>query len=491
MEELIFFESIDKTLEDFYLQIEHKARKIIVDFGDLNINPQFLNFMLKLQRISNNSSIELYFIISNEESLKLLMTQGYKKYFNIIKTRKEYENLKIYSKYQIYLYDDNDYSLNLIEDILIREGFKVKIDNENGFESIKDGKVDCKVIILDFNKNILEKIEVIKKIKNRSENIAIILMVNENAVEKGLETMKYGVEEVIKKPFKRDEFLNTVKRIIIENDLKDENQRLIDKVIKREAELSKLYSNLENELKLASDIQQNIMPPKKNLFKDYEIEYLFEPSQDIGGDFCDILSLDDNKFAVVFADISGHGIPASLLSSMLKVYIMNYAYQNTNTNHLMELLNEEIIKVFPKGKFVSLFYLIIDTETNKMRYCKASQENALFYSHNNNEIIELKTEGQVLGLFSKKLFPEAVHFEEKEIEFNVMDRLLLFTDGITEAENNSEEYYGIDRLKGVVWNNINDPEILQKIRQDLKNFTNLNRLEDDLTLLTIRRIANN
>ena len=88
MEELIFFESIDKTLADFYLHMEHKARKIIIDFGDLNINPQFLNFMLKLQRISNNSSIELYFIISNEESLKLLMTQGYKKYFNIIKTKK-------------------------------------------------------------------------------------------------------------------------------------------------------------------------------------------------------------------------------------------------------------------------------------------------------------------------------------------------------------------------------------------------------------------
>jgi serine phosphatase RsbU (regulator of sigma subunit) len=66
----------------------------------------------------------------------------------------------------------------------------------------------------------------------------------------------------------------------------------------------------------------------------------------------------------------------------------------------------------------------------------------------------------------------------------------LFTDGITEAESKSEEYYGIDRLKGVVWNNLEDPEILQKIRQDLKDFTNVNRLEDDLTLLTIRRISN-
>ena len=343
---------------------------------------------------------------------------------------------------------------------------------------------------MNFNKNISEKIDVIKQIKNSTENIAIILMVNENTVEKGLETMKYGVEEVIKKPFKREEFLNSIKRIIVENNLKDENQKLIDKVIKREAELSKLYANLENELKLASDIQQNIMPPKKNTFKDYEIEYLFEPSQDIGGDFCDILSLDENKFAVVFADISGHGIPASLLSSMLKVYIMNYAYQNIKTNDLMELLNEEIIKVFPKGKFVSLFYLIIDTETNKMKYCKASQENALFYSSNQNEILELKTEGQVLGLFSKKIFPEAVNFEEKEIDFNIKDRLILFTDGITEAESKSEEYYGIDRLKGVVWNNLEDPEILQKIRQDLKDFTNVNRLEDDLTLLTIRRISN-
>ncbi len=489
MDDIILFETIDKTKEQFNLKINHNVENIIIDFGDLSLNPQFLNLMLEIQRISEINKKNVYFLNENEEFLRFLMIHGYKKYFNVLKNMTEYENRKKYADKKIYIYDDNAYSIDLIEDTLRKEGFSVISKNEEEFINFESNNMDdFRMFIVDVNTNIEIKTEKIKYIKDNFKNISIILLVNEGRTEITLNTIKYGVDEVVVKPFKRYEFINIINRIVLEYDLKKENQRLIDEIIKRESEISKLYSNLETELQLASDIQRNIMPSKVNKFKNYEIEYLFEPSQNIGGDFCDIIELSDSKVAVIFADISGHGIPASLLSSMLKVYIMNYAHQVQKTNELLDLINEEIIKVFPKGKFVSAFYLIIDLNENTMRYCKASQENGLFFKNDINEILELKTEGQILGLFSKKIFPDIINFEEKEIKFEENDRLILYTDGIIEAKNDQEEYYGLDRLKNIISENMNRKSILEIIRNDLEKFVNSKKLEDDLTLMTIYRV---
>ncbi|WP_368853489.1 PP2C family protein-serine/threonine phosphatase, partial [Streptobacillus moniliformis] len=89
--------------------------------------------------------------------------------------------------------------------------------------------------------------------------------------------------------------------------------------------IRKLYNEVSEELKLAGDIQKSLITSKKIDFGEYTCEYFIEPSMNIGGDFCDFIELNDEEFAIVFADISGHGIQTSLLSTMLKVLIYNNA----------------------------------------------------------------------------------------------------------------------------------------------------------------------
>lgn len=486
--EKILFENIEVSKKEIFNLFEKNEKKnILVDFGDYVIDPQILYFMLLIQREAILKNIDVVYIIKNEESFKKMLLEKYNKYFSIFKTYEEYTNLKRFIKFQVSNVNDDQFVRGLVTDILTNERFNVMEYNSRDFAKKTETEINEDVIILDYRDEKKKFFEIIKRIKSIDKNIPIILLSNETELEQALMTIRLGVNEIVRKPFKREEISNAVKRVAIESELVKENERLFKEIQKREKELTILYNNLEKELNLASDIQKSLMPKNDINFGEYRIRYIYKPSQNIGGDFCDILEIDENNFSVAFADISGHGIPASLLSTMLKVYILNYGFDIKDTSKLMEVLNEDVIKVFPRGKFISLFYLMIDFHTNKMKYCKASQESGYLLRAETNEIEELITEGQVLGLFSKIDFPDIVNFEEKEVTFEKGDKLLLYTDGIVEAKNLQDEYFGTDRIKEIFIKNKNSKNILEIIQSELFSFVESEKLEDDLTFLLIER----
>ena len=485
MEKLVF-EDIEISKKEISDLFEKGIEKnILVDFGDYIIDPQILYFMLSVQREALLKDINIVFIIKNEESFKKLMLEKYNKYFSIFRTYEEYTNLKRFIKFKISNVNNDQFVKELITNILINEGFNVTEYISRDF--FDKSEINEDVIILDYKDEKKNFFEIIKKIKSIDKNTPIILLSNDSELEQALMTIRLGVNEIVRKPFKREEISNAVKRVAVESELVKENERLFKEIQKREKELTVLYNNLEKELSLASDIQKSLMPKNDVNFGDYRIRYIYKPSQNIGGDFCDVLEIDENNFSVAFADISGHGIPASLLSTMLKVYILNYGFDIKDTSKLMEVLNEDVIKVFPRGKFISLFYLMIDFHANKMKYCKASQESAFLLRAGTNEIEELTTEGQVLGLFSKIDFPDIVNFEEKELIFENGDKLLLFTDGIVEAKGLSGEYFGTERIKKIFMENKDSDNVLETIQEELFSFVGGDKLEDDLTFLLIER----
>jgi sigma-B regulation protein RsbU (phosphoserine phosphatase) len=483
---IVIFNDIETSKREiFSLFEENTDDNIVIDFGDNFINPQILYFMLFIQREAVLKKISVIFIVGDEASFKKLLLEKYNKYFSIFNTYKEYENLKRFIKFKVANINNEKFIKELITNILTNERFNVTEYTSREFLDKK--RIDEDVVILDYRDEKKNFFEVIKRIKHLDKNIPVILLSNDGDLEQALTTIRLGVNEIVRKPFKREEMSNAVKRVAVESELVKENERLFREIQKREKELTILYNNLEKELNLASEIQKSLMPKNDLYFGDYRIRYIYKPSQNIGGDFCDILEIDENNFAVAFADISGHGIPASLLSTMLKVYILNYGYDIKNTAELTETLNEDVIKVFPKGKFISLFYLMIDFYSNKMKFCKAAQESAFLFRGNTGEIEELSTEGQVLGLFSKIDFPDIVNFEEKTTDFFKGDKLLLYTDGIVEARNSAGEFFGTERIKEILFKNRNSDNILDIILRELYDFTESYKLEDDLTFLLIER----
>lgn len=478
--EIIKFKNFEETLDEI-LKASKNKNKVLLNFSNIKITPKILSYMLKVLRISNKENFEVIYIIEDKESIEDKNLIESKRYFKIFNSIEEYNNLKVFSNFEVKIYDDNLYIRNLIKDELVRNGFSIKERNSSSFLNKKHECNSNSIYVLDFTTYREEKVREIKKIKEINKDSIIILIVFEDDVDYALDTMKYGVDRVVKRPIDVNYFVGMLKNMAISSNLKNENNRLINEVFDREKEISKLYNIVSQELKIAGDIQKSMLPPKKIKFNNYEIEYIFLPSMNIGGDFCDFIKINEDKFAVVFADISGHGISAALLSSMLKVLIYNHATKKETVSELLENINEEIIGVFPKGKFVSMFYLLVDTKNNIVQYSKASQEPGLIYRNDTNVVEELNSDGQILGLFSKKIF-ENLTFEEKSIKINNKDEILLYTDGIIEEMDNNGNYYGIERLKKQM-----KDSSLDDIINDLKKFIFKDSFDDDVTLLKIKR----
>lgn len=451
-----------------YLDIEKRIKRFssdydtfVIDLKNKEIDIEILNELLNIFRLCKLLNKEVIFLTLNEIDTDI------KKYIRIFKSYKEYKELGIYGTFQAKIYMNNEKLRNLLKDILLSNSFLVKERNESNFFN-KDHDSRMKdIYIVDFTNYKSEKEVEIKKIKAKNSDAIVVLVIDINARERALKMVEF-VDAIVEKPVDILNFINTIKKLANATNLKYENKELNDK-------LKLMLEGIENEISLAKDIQQSFLPKNNIHFNGYNITYLFKPSNEIGGDFCDVIFLENNRIAVIFADISGHGIPASLLFSMLRVYIREYAIKYDNTKELVECLNEKIIEVFPSGKFVSLFCMIIDTINNEIKYTKASQEPALLLD--NNKVIELETKGQVLGLFSKKDFPMLVNFEEKSINFKDDSVILLYTDGIIEAIKN-EKQYGIDKLKEEFLKNNKD---ISKIEKSLLEY----ELDDDLTLMTI------
>lgn len=479
--EIIYFRDLESSFEE--LKEKSKYKKIILfNLHSIVIDAKFLSYMLKIFRYGIKNDLEIIYITSNKENLRNNNVMEYRRFFKIFSSIEEYNKLKVFSSFEVKIYDDNLHIKNILKDELLFNGFRLKERNSLNFLKKEHDSRSTSIYIVDFEKYKEEKIEEIKKIKNKNIDSIIILTVFENDLDEALKIMKYGVDRVVKRPFDLKEFIDIIKSLAISNQLKKENEELIEKVFLREKEISSLYSSLNEELKIASDIQKSLLPNNKIIFNNYNIEYIFLPSMKIGGDFYEFIKLDDDRFAIIFADISGHGISAALLSSMLKVSLRNNAFKSNSISKILEKINEEIIEVFPKGKYISMFYLVLDTFKNQISYAKASQESALMYDENLDDIIELKAKGQILGMFSKKIFPN-LSFEEKVKEFNKNDKLVLYTDGIIEEVSETKEVYGLDRLKKFV-----KKANLEEIIDDLMKFSNKKQLNDDVTILKIERI---
>lgn len=337
MEKIIHYTNKVNTLSELVNAYEYD--RIIVDFGDIDISPEFLNYILKLFRESKKLNKDIIFLSRNEIDYDL------KKYFKIFKDYEQYKQLSVFTGFEVKLYMNNELVRNYLKNIFVQNGFITKERREQNFLNKEHDSRSKDIYIVDFDSYKKEKLQEIKKIKSKNNDSIVILLIDRDSTEQALKTITLGVDSIIEKPINIDEILETVKKLSISSNLKFENRKLNEKILN-------LYENLQKELNLAKDIQRNLLPQEHTHFNGYNIKYIFEPSQRVGGDFCDVITLDSDRLAIIFADISGHGIPASLLSSMLKAIIRTEIYKYKDANLFIEDLNEKIVNIFPKGNLL-------------------------------------------------------------------------------------------------------------------------------------------
>ncbi|MGE5340172.1 MAG: SpoIIE family protein phosphatase [Candidatus Omnitrophota bacterium] len=253
-------------------------------------------------------------------------------------------------------------------------------------------------------------------------------------------------------------------------------------VVEKLNRLAKMKQEYDFELDLASEFQKTFLPRKKDLaeFTGVTCDYIFVPLQKVSGDFIDITKLEESIYGYFISDISGHGVAAALISSMLKVFFSLYGKDVLSPELLYEILNQEFFTYLNSGEYFTSFYGIYFEEEKKFVYTNANHPSPLLLKVKTGDVVPLNSDGFFVGVFKD------TKFEEKEVFLETGDRILFYTDGVTEAKNASLEEFGEERLKELYRKeaHLNISDLIQTIKDTVFGFTG-GSIEDDFTLAII------
>ena len=243
---------------------------------------------------------------------------------------------------------------------------------------------------------------------------------------------------------------------------------------------------INKELQIARQIQSSILPREVPRMAGLDIAARYVPISAVAGDFYDFLPLDENRIGILVADVTGHGVPAALIASMLKVAFASQLPQADDPARVLTGLNRALCGKFEEH-FVTAAYAFFDCRAATLRYAGAGHPPLLVASQSGDQVREVEQNGLMLGLF-----PEAA-YETREISFRPGDRCILYTDGILEAGNATREEFGRPRLKKFLEAHHDVPagrltdDLLAEIAHwsNGASSTSLSAHDDDITLLVV------
>jgi serine phosphatase RsbU (regulator of sigma subunit) len=197
---------------------------------------------------------------------------------------------------------------------------------------------------------------------------------------------------------------------------------------------------INRELAIARHIQSSILPQSMPRVSGLTLTARYRPMTAVAGDFYDVLEIDDDRLGILIADVSGHGVPAALIASMVKVALAAQREHAASPASVLAGLNTALCGRLA-GQFVTAAYLFIDGRSKLIRYAAAGHPPMLRSGTADGNVVEVERNGLILGLMEPQTYGEL------EDCLRVRDRFLLYTDGLIEASNRNDEFFGLERLK--------------------------------------------
>ncbi|MBI3951403.1 MAG: PP2C family protein-serine/threonine phosphatase, partial [Acidobacteria bacterium] len=238
---------------------------------------------------------------------------------------------------------------------------------------------------------------------------------------------------------------------------------------------------LEEQLRIARDVQLSLLPKAAPRLDGLDIAGLNIPSEDIGGDYFDFIPIVEGHLGVVVADVAGKGIPASLIMAGFRAFLLSEIRNNYAIRTIFAKVNNLLYESLKEYQFVTAFYGVLDVARRRFTYSNAGHHPAILLRADGQQR-HLKSGGPVLGMF------EGTTYNERFMDLAPGDILLLYTDGLVEAQNQAGEMFGRERLEQFARANahLNAHESCEAIYAEMRRFTEEECLTDDTTIVVIK-----
>ena len=362
--------------------------------------------------------------------------------------------------------DDQPDVLEALRWLLTGEGYEPEFVSSTAavMEKLRAGSYDLLLMDLNYSRDTTsgrEGLELIPRVRTQDASIPIVVMTGWGSIDTAVEAMRRGAKSFVQKPWEDVTLLEILQREIAEG----RAARRRDHKQQRELEEARL-------------IQRGLLPTSFPQITGVDLSVTWLPADGVGGDCFDTLGF-GSGLGVSIADIAGKGLPAALLMSNLQAAVRAFAQEAVSPASINNSVNRLLCRNMAAGRFATFCYARIEPDARRIIYSNAGH-NPPFLVRAGGTVETLSEGGMVLGVFPDN------HYEQAEVALAPGDRLLFYTDGITEARNPDGEEYGEDRLAAAAIAVRSAPaeSVKDAVLADVNGFTG-GRFEDDATLIVV------
>ena len=332
--------------------------------------------------------------------------------------------------------------------------------------ALETGQFDAVLMDLNYARDTTagaEGLDLVSGIRSKDSLLPVVVMTGWSSVDLAVEAMRRGASDFIQKPWDNRDLLRKL-----------QNQISWARAQRRAQRLS------EEERQEAREIQDTLLPKTLPTVPGYEVAAMTQPLRFVGGDYYCILRISKRDTVLCIADVAGKGLPAALLMSSLQAALRPLIWQKLAPRELCHRLNRILCDLTPLGKFISFFYALLNNVDNRLTYCNAGHNPPLLIRADGTSK-QLNAGGAVLGQL-----PDW-RYEQGQLQMESGDKLLLFTDGLVEACNADEVFFGEDNLIRIARENpdANAEELMDLLRRAASRHSG-EHFQDDASLIVLK-----
>jgi sigma-B regulation protein RsbU (phosphoserine phosphatase) len=331
-------------------------------------------------------------------------------------------------------------------------------NGKDGYRLVCEGQPD--LVILDLMLPGMNGYEVCRQMRNRGIETPVLMLTADDQEGSRVRGFDAGIDDYVTKPFSALELLGRVRAIL-----------------RRTA--GRADSLRKSELDETRRVQTCLVPSEIPRVPGLRIDAVWRPLNVVGGDYFDVLKFSDNAVGVCIGDVCGKGFPAAMLMSNLQAAVRALASSHMSPQDLCRKVNRMMCANTAANTFVSFFYAVIDADRKRLRYCNAGHNPPVLFTRNGTTQ-RLDCGGGLLGLFADW------EYAGQEVSLAGQERLLMFTDGLTESRNAEGEEFGEERLLDFVRRRHEEESTgLSEAIVDTVSDFNQGHFEDDLTVVAV------